>query len=76
MDMLGSPKMRRIITESYQNSNEPRLVQRAIRRARSVLFHSILNIRCFNQYQVCKHYQWDSYIETNETAATVEIWLV
>ena len=36
MDMLGSPKMRQIITENYQNSKEPKLVQRAIRRARLV----------------------------------------
>ena len=34
MDMLGSPKLRQIITESYQNSNKPRLVQQAIIRAR------------------------------------------
>lgn len=34
MDMLGSPKMRQIITESYQNSGEPKLITRAIMRAR------------------------------------------
>ena len=36
MDMLGSPTMRQIITESYQTSNEPIYIQRAIRRARLV----------------------------------------
>ena len=36
MDMLGSPKLRQIITESYQTSNEPKLVKQAIRRARLV----------------------------------------
>ena len=34
MDMLGSPKMRQIITEDYQNSEEPKLIKRAIMRAR------------------------------------------
>ena len=34
MDMLGSPTIRQIITESYQDSEEPKLIKRAIMRAR------------------------------------------
>ena len=33
---MGSKKLRQIITEDYQSSDEPKLVQRAIIRARLV----------------------------------------
>ena len=36
MDMLGSPKIRQIITENYQNSEDPKLIRQAIMRARYV----------------------------------------
>ena len=34
MDMLGNPKMRKIITQHYQNSEEPNVIREAIVRAR------------------------------------------
>ena len=34
MDMLGNPKLRQIITESYQSSNEPMRVRAAITEVR------------------------------------------
>ena len=34
MDMLGNPKMRQVITEYYQASKEPLLVQEAIMKAK------------------------------------------
>ena len=34
MDMLGDQKMRKLITNDYQKSNEPRLVNKAILEAR------------------------------------------
>ena len=34
MDMLGNPRMRQILTEYYQESEEPKLVQHAIKMAR------------------------------------------
>lgn len=34
MDMLGNPKMRKIITQHYQNSEEPNAIREAIVRAR------------------------------------------
>ena len=33
MDMLGNPKLRQIITESYQSSSEPKRVRDAITEA-------------------------------------------
>ena len=34
MDMLGNPKLRQIITEGYQSSNEPMRVREAITEVR------------------------------------------
>lgn len=34
MDMLGNPRFRLILTEYYQESEEPRLVKRAVKLAR------------------------------------------
>ena len=40
MDMLGNFKMRQIITENYQSSKEPKLVELAIRQARYAHSHT------------------------------------
>ena len=34
MDMLGNPKFRKILTDYYQDSNEPKLVRQAITSSR------------------------------------------
>ena len=34
MDMLGNPSFRRVLTEYYQESQEPKLVRQAIKLAR------------------------------------------
>ena len=34
MDMLGNPRIRQVLTEYYQESEEPKLVRRAIKIAR------------------------------------------
>ncbi len=38
MDMLGNQKMRQIITDHYQMSDEPQLMKRAIAAARYTYF--------------------------------------
>ena len=35
MDMLGNQKMRQLITDYYQSTDEPRLVSRAVLKART-----------------------------------------
>ena len=44
MDMLGNQKMRQIITEHYHMSDEPRLVERAIKSARYMYMYTCMCI--------------------------------
>ncbi len=50
MDMLGNQKMRQIITDHYQMSDEPRLVKRAITAAR----YTCNSESCFDMYMYIK----------------------
>ncbi len=56
MDMLGNFKMRQIITENYQSSKEPRLVEKAIRQARYIRTHTIQVHSVHLPWPVCVYY--------------------